>query len=245
MSEQSWGQDLISKRAQNSGVCSAPLITMTGLWVIVVLKVWRISVRRKCTVEGKVHLIHAFFFVVFALQRQGSGAAAGNNKTSGEQGKQKNNKTYIISKTPNFTNVTFQQPPKRSILKSDVCSTFKIIFKKHQLDDGKRDREWWKRKRMEEEGRVNGPQFTVHGSNVPEMSFKSTSHMIDSNSIWRMAASRIYVRTQTSWPRSFASVRSHDNPAGVQGCHVMVYMTRRTFYCRHLNWWSCLCSMTH
>uniref|UniRef100_A0A671UB81 Purkinje cell protein 4 n=1 Tax=Sparus aurata TaxID=8175 RepID=A0A671UB81_SPAAU len=58
---------------------------MTGLWVIVVLKVWRISVRRKCTVEGKVHLIHAFFFVVFALQRQGSGAAAGNNKTSGEQ----------------------------------------------------------------------------------------------------------------------------------------------------------------
>lgn len=129
MSEQSWGQDLISKRAQNSGVCSAPLITMTGLWVIVVLKVWRISVRRKCTVEGKVHLIHAFFFVVFALQRQGSGAAAGNNKTSGEQGKQKNNKTYIISKTPNFTNVTFQQPPKRSILKSDVCSTFKIIAK--------------------------------------------------------------------------------------------------------------------
>lgn len=33
-------------------------------------------------------------FDVFALQRQGSGAAAGNNKTSGGQGKKKTYKTW-------------------------------------------------------------------------------------------------------------------------------------------------------
>lgn len=40
----------------------------------------------KGTVKGNFHSVHVFSVVVFVLQRQGSGAAAGNNKTSGGQG---------------------------------------------------------------------------------------------------------------------------------------------------------------
>lgn len=38
--------------------------------------------------QKEMSILFIFSFVIFTLQRQGSGAAAGNNKTSAAQGKQ-------------------------------------------------------------------------------------------------------------------------------------------------------------
>lgn len=108
------------------------------------------------------------FSVVFVLQRQGSGAAASNKKTSGGQGKQ-----------------TIWKCVYYNFMSSSQSQTIR-----GQID--------WREE-----------MFTV-----PEMSFKRSPHMIDSNNIWRTSS------VLRALPLSCLISVWH---------HVVVYITQRAF----------------